>query len=371
MHISINGIDTVGKSTQIMLLPLLYPGGQVVVAPPLKRYVPELSKPAKESFRWWMDSEADEFTRRIAEGLAKREAETTDQLVIVDRGTEMFKAVCVAKWMLQKRHPSLPTMFEEVSARFASSGITAKDGAQVLLVKNEEYDQRTSSLRSIVGGVRLESGNFTDEENLRYASYQTCLKQAVAHMARQTRMLQVVVDSSIVNVQNRLRTAINQQLGGRTLPFPKLGESVEKIVGLSGLSESGKSTRAEILVQENNGFRLKLRFFELLLLDGKISEEESMAIKLLLFTHVHYYRSYFTVESIHGIKLAAYLKLFFGGKFELEYLDTSRSERVRRWAVNQRVSLADASSQIDERDRLKEQRGCSGILSIADTVIRW
>ena len=353
-----------------MLLSLLYPTDCIVVAPSLKQYVPEFLRPAKESFCWWMDSGVDEFIGRIAEGVAKREEETTSKLVVVDRGSEMFKAVCVAKWMLQPNHPTLPEMYEEVSARFTFSGVTTEDDAQVLLVKNEEYDRRTLKLRSVLSSARLEASNFTDEENLRYATYQTCLKEAVAYMAQQTDMSLVVVDSSILDVQNRLRTTINQQLKGRLHAFSMLGENVEKIVGLSGLSESGKSTRAEVLVQKNSGYRLKLRFFEMLGIEGGISEEETMAIKLLLFAHVHYYRGYFTVESIHGIKLAAYLKLFFGNRFELQYLDTPRSERVRRWATAHKIPFVDAELQIDERDQIKEQRGCSKISSIADEVVR-
>ena len=349
-----------------MLLPFLH-GEDVVIAPPLKQFAPELAGAAKEVFRWWVTSNVSEFTLAIARGVLLRERGTQGGLVILDRSADMFKAVCVAKWMLLSEHPSMEVMFAMVDKMFAETGVhSAEHEVRLFLSRCTAYNEKTAPFREILRGLRSEANTFSEAENQAYAAYQAALSQTMRYLQTRVTHEEIVVSDSVLAVQNRIRTILNHHIGSS---FPKLGSSIQRVVGLSGLSESGKSTRAEMLTKVSGGYRLKLKFFNFMDIRGDYSEEESIALKLLAFCHVHYYRGFFTIESLHGVRLAAFLKLFFGDLFELQFLDTPYNERVQRWARNQGVNLDTAMATLAERDREKELLGCSRIRDIADVVV--
>jgi cytidylate kinase len=363
MRIGINGVDNSGKSTQIRLLPF-FSAEDLEVMNSLSHYVTELSLPPKESFRWWMESDPAEFTRVIAVGVKTRINESRAGICILDRGTFMFRAVCLAKWLLHEQ-ASLATLSEYVSEIFDSCG-ASEDDFNILLTRDQEYTGRTKILRSFLTGEAKKASPFTEDENRLYGRYQNNLTDAIEQIASESNVISVSAGAPILEVQNAIRGGLNAAIG-KTL-FANLAVHTNLIVGLSGMSESGKSTMAEKLAVESNGVRLKLNFFNF----GQISDcspEESLAIKLMLFCHTHYFRQNFTVESLHGIRLSAYLKLFFGGRFQLVYLDTPRDIRVRRWQDANAVTWEAAFQAISDRDAEKEILGCSQIEAIADEVV--
>lgn len=363
MRIGINGIDNSGKSTQIKLLPF-FSTGDLRIMDSLSHYVPELGLPAKESFRWWMESDPVEFTRTIAVGVKARIDESNADISILDRGTLMFRAVCMAKWLLHEQ-ASLTTLLMRVSEIFDACG-ASEDNLNVLLERDQQYIDRTKTLRSFLKNETKKASPFTEDENRLYGKYQNNLIDAIEQVVSESNVISVSAGAPILEVQNVVRSELNVAVG-KTL-FAELAARTNRIVGLSGMSESGKSTMAEKLVTEFNGIRLKLNFFNF----GQVpdsSPEESLAIKLMLFCHTHYYRQNFTVESLHGVRLSAYLKLFFGDRFQLIYLDTPLNVRVRRWQDANVVTWEDASRVISDRDAQKEILGCSQIADMADEVI--
>lgn len=363
MRIGINGVDNLGKSTQIRLLPF-FSSESLRIMDSLSHYVSELSLPPKESFKWWMESDPAEFTRAIALGVKARIDESRADICILDRGTFMFRAVCLAKWLLHER-VSLATLSAHVSEIFGSCG-ALEDELNVLLTRDQQYIDQTRVLRSFLTGAVKKASPFTEDENRLYGRYQNNLTDAIEQVASESNVVYVSAGAPILEVQNAIRRGLNAAIG-KTL-FVNLAAQTKLIVGLSGMSESGKSTMAEKLVAESNGVRLKLNFFNF----GQISDcspEESLAIKFMLFCHTHYFRQNFTVESLHGIRLSAYLKLFFGSRFRLLYLDTPLDVRVQRWQDANTVTWEAALQAISARDAEKEILGCSQIAGIADEVV--
>ena len=367
MRIGINGIDNSGKSTHVRILPF-FSANDVRVMESLSRYVPELALLPRESFQWWMGSSPVDFCHAIAAGVRARINDVRDDICILNRGTFMFKAVCLAKWSMHETRMSVPRLSEYVSGIFCKHGVS-EDEVNVLLTKDQRYIERTKTLRSFVTTSAHKASPFNQEENRLYDRYQSHLAEAVEQiMSESGVIITVPVGSSILAVQNAIRTELNAVIGKPV--FISLAAKTDRVVGLSGMSESGKSTMAEKLVAESGGFRLKLNFFNFEPMPD-CSQEESIAVKLLLFCHTHYFRRHFTIESLHGIALSAYLKLFFGDMFQIVYLDTPFDERARRWQSATGVAWEEAAESVRGRDAEKEALGCSRIMYIADKVVQF
>lgn len=362
MQIAINGVDMVGKSQQIKLLQF-YNGGSLNFARPLIEYSSRWPKLKNhDMFNWWFkEVEFDEFLDIVLESLNIRHSEFDDRVVILDRGTLMFKAVCAATMSARMGSKHLDSM-KEIDSRFAQGlSYELDEEYNILLERDAAYQNFIKPYLSL---LQNESSDFTEQENEFYLGYQNLLEEAVSIYFRSSTVDRIRVDRSICEIQNELRLLLNRTAG---LSLPEVCGGVRQIIGFGGLSECGKSSFAEYFYKNNGYYRLKLGYFvEILKRRGEKDTPESVAMEFLHFCKMHYYVENFTLESLHEPYTPAYLKLLFGPKFKIAYLDAPFEARYKRASVERGVSWADAKKETKSKDLVKEGRGAKIVGEIAD-----
>ena len=362
MRIGISGIDGVGKSQQIKLLQF-YNGGTLCFTRPLIEYSSRWPKlKSHEMFDWWFKKVGiDEFLEIVLESLNMRHSETEKSVAILDRGTLMFKAVCAAT-MSVRSGAELRDSIKKVDSCFAQKlGYRLEDEHNILLLPNTEYQESISPYLAL---LRKDSEYFTQEENEFYLKYQKLLREAVALYFRDDAIGRLTVDCSICEMQNRLRLLINK-ITKQSLP--EICTGVKRVVGFGGLSECGKSSFAEHLYKRRGYYRLKLGYFvEVLKRHGRKDTPENVAMEFLHFCKVHYYVENFTLESLHEPYTPAFLKLLFGQKFKIAYLDAPFNVRSKRASIDEGISLDNAEAITRSKDQVKQSRGAEIVDKIAD-----
>lgn len=313
-------------------------------------------------FNWWFkEAEFDEFLDIVLESLNIRHSEFKDRVVILDRGTLMFKAVCAATMSVRMGSKLLDSM-KEIDSRF-TQGLSYEldEELNILLERDAAYQH---SIKPYLSLLQNESRDFTDQENEFYLGYQNLLEEAVLIYFKRGTVDRIRVDKSICEIQNELRLLLNRTAG---LPLPEVCNGVRQIIGFGGLSECGKSSFAEYFYKNKGYYRLKLGYFvEILKRRGEKDAPESVAMEFLHFCKMHYYVENFTLESLHEPYTPAYLKLLFGSKFKIAYLDSPFETRCKRASIERGVSLADAKKETKSKDLVKEDRGAKIVGEIAD-----
>jgi len=363
MIIAISGTDGVGKSQQIRLLHF-YGENNLRFAKPLIEYGSRWPKKhGSQMFNWWFrESNIVEFVGIVIEALNFRHQEIDKGgVTILDRGTSMFKAVCVAT-IAARTTGKLSDIRDFVNKRFASELLYSEtEEYNILLLSDNEYKNSIASFLSLLNPGH---GAFSTEENRFYARYQDLLKEEMAYLFLHTRKSVIPVNAPICDIQNRIRGLISQVTN---LNLPPLCEGIQRIVGFGGLSECGKSSFADYLCKRQGFYRLKLGYFvELAKRHGIDNSPENVATEVAHFCQLHYYIKYITLESLHEPHTPAFLKLLFGSRFKIVYLDVPFETRVRRASHEQGVAIVAAEEKTAHKDLLKKQRGVETVRRIAD-----
>ncbi len=362
MQVAINGVDGVGKSQQIKLLQL-YNAGSFNFTGSLTKYSsiwPELK--SHDMFNWWFkEVEFDEFLNIVFESLNTRHSEFEDSVVILDRGTLMFKAVCAATMSVRMGLELLDSM-KEIDLRFAKGLFYGLDEEHNILLEPDVRYQ--SSIKPYISLLQNESNNFTEEENEFYLSYQNLLKEAMVIYFRDEAINRITVDRSICEIQDKLRLLINELAD---VSLPEICSGIKQVIGFGGLSECGKSSFAQHFYKKKGYYRLKLGYFvEILKRRYEKDTPESVAMEFLHFCKSHYYIENFTLESLHEPYTPAFLKLLFGSRFKIAYLDAPFDVRCKRASIEKGVSLVEAEKETRRKDLIKEGRGAKIVSEIAD-----
>lgn len=360
--LSLSGMDGVGKSQQIRLLSQ---GSEVVhITKPLIQYSerwPKLKGP--EMSRWWFEQvSVEELIDIIIESLNARSKNGLDgKISVLDRGWRMFQAVCAATWTTRE-DISIEDAIFRVGQRFRKTLDHDAEEFEVLLVPNDGY------LRSIEGYRKLfrsEEGQYESYMNERYARYQANLRRAVGLCFAEVPVERIPVTSPIVDIQNALRSVLNQTY---QLKLSPVANSISKVVGFGGLSECGKSSFADHL-RSRGFYRLKLCYFiEIVEARGEEATPENVAYELLHFCQRHYYVTEYTVESLHDPYMPAFLKLLLGNRMQIVYLDADEETRISRAKSEMGVEEEKARVEVQAKDRVKIGRGAMKVRDIADLV---
>ncbi len=143
------------------------------------------------------------------------------------------------------------------------------------------------------------------------------------------------------------------------------------IFGFSGLTESGKSSHAQALASQHNGYRLKLSFFDVAtgLYTKPRLRDEHVVLLFLDFIRNHYFANVFTVESLHGIQLSAVFKIFFGSYFKIVYMECSKKVRVSRAEDQHNLLKPEAIKLIESKDFKKNIQNTEMNRDYADVII--
>lgn len=363
MPFSLSGVDGTGKSQQIRLLSQ-GSGDTFHITKPLIEYSqrwPKLKGP--DMSRWWFEEvSVEELTDIIIESLNNRNKDQQDgKIAVLDRGWRMFQTVCAATWSIREGVPIEDAVFM-VGQKFRQGLDHSAEEFEVLLVPNEGYLHATERCRKL---FRSDENHYEEYMNQRYARYQLSLRRAVGLCFAEAPIQRIQVTAPIADVQNALRSAVNQAYQTRVTP---IGNSISRVVGFGGLSECGKSSFADYL-RRRGYYRLKLRYFiEIIEERGERATPEKVACELFRFCQKHYYVTEYTVESLHDPYIPAFLKLMLGSRMQIVYLDTDEDTRVRRAKAEMGADESKARTEVRGKDQVKLSRGALQVRDIADVV---
>lgn len=366
--ISINGPDNVGKTTQIGLLPrhysILRVGGIHECDEKLQKLVN--SNALKE---WWWGSTDEEFVTTIFGALGRRYFNSMAcekaEIIIFDRGVEMFEAVAVATIAVKSQGRDL------VKARAKLDSI--------LNQKNLQLPREQVAILLKHGGNVAESVKITLQRedkpvDARYRLYQTLLQQELQRQENCGIYQHTIVaglPESHIDVQDKIR-AVCKSYTQHTAFQPVL-HNLQRIYAFGGLSEAGKSTLAQSLCVQHMSeiaFRAKIAYFADLASEklGKslydLSEKEQalwVLHEIEDFSNRHYWIRIITIESLHRDTMAMWLKTWLGDKLKIIFIDTADKNRLERSLVPRDMVVS--------KDKAKRKRGAHLIRSRADLIL--
>lgn len=356
--IALDGADNAGKTTQLRLLRSAI-GDEVCVGGGVHHYLPQWPKlSGDELAHWWFtESRSEELVGLLLKGYGRRLDALTGRhpWVILDRGLATVEASCVASVMLKDGRSARDAEALVAGVRAEVLGDWAPEAYSVLL-----------SLGPVADGAALSVGRERAADE-RYTRYQHLLHAALE--TRRSRHDAVIAAdrASIVDVQNQLRAHL-AEVG---LPTEPLLADVRRVIGLGGLSESGKSSAGEYLRHRFGTTRLKLGYLVDLAaarhgLALPYEEEPRRLAELVVdeldrYARAHYYLRDYTIESLHRPGLTRELKRLLGERLSVVYLDAPAPVRARR-------SLVDPGS-LARNDEVKLSRGADAIAAECDLLI--
>lgn len=146
---------------------------------------------------------------------------------------------------------------------------------------------------------------------------------------------------------------------------------IDRVIALGGLSECGKSTGAQYLVDLHGAQRLKIGY---LLRQGALRhglsdpyqlsasrQAELLLEELNLFAEGHRDTRVFTIESVHDDASIAALKKLMGEVLQIVYLDAPFEVRVARSGA--------CPQAVTAKDEVKLSRGAHRVADVADFVL--
>ena len=196
-------------------------------------------------------------------------------------------------------------------------------------------------------------------------------------LCRQHRELTAAIDvlvGEVASGRRRLPDGARHKLYGQS-PVPSGGirveHSIERVIAFGGLSECGKSTSAQYLVDFHGAQRLKIGY---LLKQGALRhgltdpyqlsaerQAELLLEELNRFSEGHHDTSLFTIESVHDPASIAALKALMGDVLQIVYLDAEFEIRAERSGTSPQAVAA--------KDEVKLSRGAHLVLDLADFVL--
>lgn len=360
--LSLSGIDGVGKSQQILLLS--QDSEVFYITKPLIQYSERWPKlKSSEMSHWWFEQVSiEELVDIIIESLNARNKDRIDgKIALLDRGWRMFQAVCAATWATREGILIEDAIFR-VGQQFKKALDYDNEEFEVLLVPDNDYFLSIEGFRKL---FRSEENEYEAYMKEKYVRYQINLRIAMDLCFVKTSIRHISITSPIIDIQNILRSLINQIYQIKLSPIVN---NISRIIGFGGLSECGKSSFAEHL--RNLGFyRLKLRYFiEVIEARGEKVTPERVAYELLHFCQVHYYITEYTVESLHDPYIPAFLKLLLGNRMQIVYLDVDEETRIRRAKLEMNIEEEKVKIELGVKDQIKLGRGALKVFDIADLI---
>jgi hypothetical protein len=356
--VSLNGVDNIGKTTQLAWLHRGLPGADLVGT--VDRWNTRWREVAAGDFaHWWFTtSTMAEHLGLLLESHAARRA-ASGRLALEDRGLPMLLATAAATAAVKDR-------------------LSPREALQLVyrLVGNHPVEHRREVhvlLRRPGGPEREAAGALRREPtppNRRYAAYQHALAEILwlqADRGDYDLMLEVG-DDPILDVQHRLRTRL-RDVGIAAEPLPDW--PLERLWVLAGMSEAGKSTVGELLRDEHGVTRLKFGYLlEVAVLRAGVADpyqawaEQEQAERLseetLRFATAAKARTV-SLESAHRFDATAHLKRVWGRRCRVVYMDAPAAARMRR--------TGEPVASLRAREATKRERGAYRIKKIADHVI--
>lgn len=359
LAVSLNGVDNVGKTTQLAWLHRAIPGSSLVGS--IDAWDAEWAQVAGRDFAsWWFEKS----TTREHVGLVMRSHASrrvgSGPLALEDRGMPMLRATCAATAVIKEG--LTPTGALSLVDRLASDVAVAMRRPEVhILLRRFDIPAAESA------AALSREAQPTDS---RYVAYQRALAEIInAQVERhEYDVVLDVGDDPILAVQREVRERV-AALGIEVCPLPEHQLSALWVLG--GMSESGKSTLGDLLRTEYGVARLKIGYLlDVAATRADISDpyaswsENEQAVRLseavLHFAAANKARE-ISLESAHRLGSTEHLKRIWGSLCRIVYLDAPGHIRAGR--------SSEPVERLGCRDAVKRERGAHLVADIADHLI--
>lgn len=358
VSVSLNGVDNVGKTTQLAWLRHGSSGAHLVGS--VDAWDSRWREVAAGDFgHWWFvgSTTAEHVGLVLRSHLARRAG--SGWLALEDRGLPMLQATCAATAVIKD---GLSPMEALRLVDLVAADLPVRDHRREVHVLLRRCDdparEATEALRRELSPV-----------NERYSIYQHALAEILSLQAERGEYDAVldIGDEPILDVQRQLRTRL-AELGVNVLPLPDY--VLDRLWVLAGMSESGKSTVGELLRNEHGVTRLKIGYLlEVAALRAGTSDPyhwpepeqaERLTEEILRFAETSKAGT-ISVESAHRFEATAHLKRIWGDRCQVIYVQADAAVRASR--------AAEAQACLNARDATKRERGAHRIVHIADHVL--
>ncbi len=376
--IEISGPDFVGKSTQAELLTYETQALHVHNFGSLAGYskkMPDSLSP-QEFFKWWFEKSSfnelcsaliDAYNNRLA---TIEKAENLD-IAVVERGRDMLRAQLVATFLTRENKNTKDTVaLEKITTAVENKiakymvDVPRDSRVEIFLKPCKPWQSEIECYHKVLRSARSEGSSFSGSQNKLYANYQKNLSTVLELQTESNSS--ILVDCPAVDVQNVIRAQVRKH------NIPPLFANNPVIVGLAGLSETGKGAVAQFL-QDNFAFtRLKIGFFNEHSRDHQKAyakpSKTALTITHFLATNRHIQRA--TLESLHGTDISIALKLILGERWVPTLLTSPDTLRVQR--NNSQFTNTDPTKlrrDQQNKDKTKLKQGLAEYQEHADIVV--
>ncbi|MGH3864113.1 MAG: hypothetical protein ACRDSQ_31840 [Actinokineospora sp.] len=359
LSVSLNGVDNVGKTTQLAWLHRGVPNAHLLGT--VDAWDSRWRDVAAGDFaHWWFvgSTTAEHVGLMLGSHVARRGA--SGPLALEDRGLPMLRATCAATAALKDGLSSTRAL--RVVDHLAADLPAAVPRREVHLLLRRFADPA----REAAEALRREP----KPTNKRYATYQRALAEILSLQVERGEYHAVldVGDSPVLDIQRRVRGRL-ADLGVEVQPLPN--DVLDRLWVLGGMSESGKSTVGELLRDEHGVTRLKIGYLlEVAALRVGIDDPyehwpereqaELLTEEILRFSETTKART-ISLESAHRFEATTHIKRIWGDRCQVVYLDADATVRASR--------ATEAATRLHGRDATKHERGAHRIAEIADHVI--
>lgn len=356
LSVSLNGVDNIGKTTQLGWLHRGLPGSQSVGA--IDRWHERWRELAAGDFAtWWFESSTTSEHVELVMASHRARRGQSGLLALEDRGLPMLRAACAATAVV-KEGLAPDDALRRIDDMIEDT-IACRRELHVLLRRS---DDPAAEAEAALLHERAPVGP-------RYARYQHALAEIIQRQVAEGDY-DIVLDVGevpVLDVQRQLRDA----LATRGLRPSLLPHGPQRLWVLAGLSESGKSTVGELLRDEHGVTRLKIGYLlELAALRAgiddpytswaELEQAERLTEELLRFTEATKAPS-ISVESAHRFVATEHLRRIWGLRCRVVYVHTADGVRAQR--------AQEAPAELANRDATKTARGAARIREIADVVL--
>lgn len=284
-----------------------------------------------EDWNWWFrDTSFQLLGSAIVSAYNARTnaiAGSSYDIAVAERGASMVKAQLAANFATREDAEVLD--FIEIVEDYAKTEIVLSNTprTELYLKPDPVYQSRVAQLLEFTRNLNTTGAQFSPQQTDFYVTYQGKLREALEHYSSIDKLGEITVDASALDVNNTIRSF--ESLAD--LRLPTLLSPANRYIGLSGLSESGKSKIAEILAKDHGFMRFKLSFFNALARTEKsIGSPTIVANKILQFLIENKHINRASFESFHGPHLATELKLLLGDRWLNVYTDVEDGARQQR-----------------------------------------
>lgn len=357
--LSLNGVDNVGKTTQLRWLARAVPSAHLVGS--IDSWDSRWRDVAAGDFaHWWfVSSTTTEHVSLVMESHVARRA-ASRPFAFEDRGLPMLRATCAATAAVKHRLTPKDAL-DRVDELMA--GMPVPDERREVHVLLRRFDDPAREAAAALG---REAGLVDD----RYATYQRMLAEILRLQALRGDYHEVLDlgDAPILDVQRQLRS----RMSPAGVDVDPLRENpVDRLWVLGGLSESGKSTVGALLRDEHGVTRLKIGYLlEVAALRASVADPyadwseseqaEHLTEEILRFAQSAKATT-ISVESAHRFEATRHLKRVWGDRSRVVYVHADDTVRTSR--------TTEAPAQLRDRDGIKRIRGADRVADIADHVI--